>query len=321
MISRNTIRVKVMQAIYGYRMSEYCYECDARNNLIRSFDDMYALYIKILSIFGALTHTAEEIIERKKQKYLPSEVDLSPNLKFINNLFIQKIEENTHLQRLIKNYNLSWSNEADLIFVRKIYDSLSNEDFFIEYMQQSETSFEKDKQLILLILEKFMLENEEMIHYFGEVKLGWLHDYNDVIILVHNTLKTFSKNQPDDKTIPYLFKTSKYGVLDELNFAQKLLSKTIQNDSEYEEIIAHKIQNWEVERVAYIDFILLKMAICEFCEFPTIPLRVTFNEYIEIAKYYSTLKSRHFINGLLDNILSYLKNENKINKQGRGLMG
>jgi N utilization substance protein B len=166
-----------------------------------------------------------------------------------------------------------------------------------------------------------MLENEDMIHYFGETKLSWLHDYNDVVILVHNTIKSFTKNQSNDKPLPPLFKTSNDGISEDYQFMLDLLLKTIQNDKQYSDIIAQKIHNWEIDRIAYVDIILLKMAVCEFCEFPDIPLRVTLNEYIEISKYYSTPKSRSFINGLLDTVLLGLKNENKINKQGRGLIG
>jgi len=321
MISRNTIRIKVMQTIYEHDISKHYDAYLAKKILMRSFDDMYMLYIRILSIFSILTYTADAIIEVKKQRYLPSATDLQPNLKFINNLFIKKIKQNTSLRKQIYKNNLDWNNEADLLFIRKIYNAMSNQEFFIKYMQSPDNSFDKDKKLVLSIIEKFMLENEDMIHYFGEVKLSWLHDYNDVIILIHNTLKSFTEDQSNDKPLPTLFKISEDGILEDLNFAQTLITKTIQNNEEYEQIIAHKLVNWETYRLAYVDFILLKMAICEFCEFPDIPLRVTMNEYIEISKYYSTPKSRNFINGLLDNVLLYLKEENKINKRGRGLMG
>ena len=321
MINRNTIRIKIMQAIYEYDMLEHRKLSNAQNSLMRSFDDMYMLYFRILAMFGALTHTAEQVIERKKQKFLPTEADLCPNLKFINNIFIQKLDQNTSLRKHINENNLSWNNDVDLLFIRKIYDLLVNQDFFIEYMQSPDTSFEEDQKLVLSILEGFMLENETMINYFGEIKLNWLHDYNDVIILIHNTLKSFSKTQSDNKAFPSLFKPSKNDIWNDFNFANDLLRKTIQNDKIYSQLISEKMQNWEIGRLARIDFILLKMAICEFCEFPNIPLRVTFNEYIEISKYYGTPKSRNFVNGMLDEIQLHLKNENKINKQGRGLMG
>ena len=310
-----------MQAIYEYKVSEYRNINNTKTNLMRSFDDMYMLYIRVLSIFGAMTHIAEDIIEIKKQRYFPTTTDLRPNIKFINNLFIQKLEQNISLQKHIRDNNLAWNNNVDLLFVRKTFDALSNEDFFIEYMQNHENTFEIDKKLVLNIIEKFMLENEDMIAYFGEIKLSWLHDFNDVIVFIHQTLRQFTENQSDDKPLPALFKVSSENDSEEMHFAQNLLTKTLQNDGKYEQIIAEKIQNWELDRVAYVDFILLKMAVCEFCEFPNIPLRVTFDEYIEISKYYSTPKSKYFINGLLDNILIYLKEENKISKQGRGLRG
>ncbi len=321
MVSRNIIRIKVMQTIYEHNMSDQSDIAAIRKNLLRSFDDMYILYIYILAMFGALTTIAEQIIELKKQKFLPTQTDLYPNLKFVNNSFIKKIEANKSLQKHIHENNLNWNNDVDLLFIRKVYDGISNEDFFIEYMQNHESSFEDDKKLVLTILEKFMLENEDINHYFGELKLSWMHDYNDVIILVHNTLKSFSKNQNDEKLLPPLFKIESDGICEDKQFMLDLLKKTIANNTQYEQIISDKIRNWETDRIACVDFILLKMAICEFCEFPNIPLRVTLNEYIEISKYYSTPKSRYFINGLLDSILEGLKKDNKINKQGRGLMG
>jgi N utilization substance protein B len=321
MINRNTIRVKVMQAIYGYNLSETQNVDTALKDLMNSFEDMYLLYIRLISIFSTLRDTAEQIIELKKQKYLPTETDLSPNLKFVNNIFIHKIEENKSLQSYINEHKTGWDNDVDLLFVRKLYTLISQKDFFIEYMQRPDNSFETDKKLVLDILEKFMLENEEMIHYFGDIKLCWQHDYNDVVIMVYNTLHSFTQAQSNNSSLPPLFKIVKGGVSEDMYFAHELLLKTLKNEEQYTQIVSKKIFNWETERIACIDFILLKMAICEFCEFPSIPLRVTLNEYIEISKYYSTPKSRYFINGLLDSILETLKKENKINKQGRGLMG
>ena len=171
------------------------------------------------------------------------------------------------------------------------------------------------------MIESFLLENEQIIHYLSEIKLHWQLDYNDVIIMLFNTLKGFKEKQSDELAIPRLFKISEDGLSEDKEFMHNLFHLTIKNNDEYENVIVQKLQNWEVDRIAVIDFILLKMAICEFCCFPSIPLRVTLNEYIEISKYYSTPKSRAFINGLLDKIIDMLKAENKINKQGRGLMG
>ncbi|HOS17622.1 MAG TPA: transcription antitermination factor NusB, partial [Bacteroidales bacterium] len=145
--------------------------------------------------------------------------------------------------------------------------------------------------------------------------------YNDVVIMIYNTLKGFKEKQVDTLPIPPLFKVTDDGISEDREFMLNLFRYTIQHDEDYKQVVIKKLQNWEADRIAVLDFILLKMAICEFCCFPSIPLRVTLNEYIEISKYYSTPKSRMFINGLLDKILDELKAEQKINKQGRGLMG
>ncbi len=321
MVSRNLIRIKVMQALYMHTISGKEQKKDVEKSLVRVFSDMYDLFLLLMSVFEALTFTAEQIIDVKKQKYLPTEKDLKPNLKFIDNRFIKKIAQNTDLQTQMKNRNLSWHNDVNLLFVRKVYDQLSNHPLFVAYMQSETDSFEQDKQFVLDIIKDFVLDNELFMQYFGEQHLNWYHDYNYVVILLHSTLKTWTEKQKDSKALPPLFKLNQEGVSEDKQFLVDLFNLTIAHEKEYETLIADKIQNWEQDRIATVDFILLKMAICEFCNFPTIPLRVTLNEYIEISKYYSTPKSRLFINGLLDKILLDLKNNNKIHKQGRGLMG
>ena len=321
MISRNTIRIKVMQAIYEHRLSMEVSVDFAEINLEQTFDNIYKLYLQMLSVFGALTHTAEQVIEVKKQKLLPTNTDLLPNYKFVNNLFVKKIEENTSLQKALEIHGVGWNSDLDMLFLRKVYEQLSDTPIFINYMQNHEQSFEEDKAFIVEVIEKFLLENEDICNYLGEKNLHWLHDYNDIIILVYNTLKSFSQNQKPEKVLPSLFKANENGISEDRQFMLDLFRKTIKYDEEYTQIISKKLRNWEMDRIAYMDFILLKMAICEFCEFSSIPLRVTLNEYIEISKYYSTHKSKYFINGMLDSILVDLKAENKINKQGRGLIG
>jgi N utilization substance protein B len=321
MINRNSIRIKVMQAIYEFRLSDDIQIDKAEKRLMQTFDNIYKLYLQLLAVFGELTHTAEQIIEIKKQKLLPTETDLQPNYKFVDNLFVKKIEENTCLRKAWRKYNIGWNSDLDMLFIRNLYDKLTHTPLFANYMQSHEQSFDEDKTFITEIVEKFLLENEDICNFLGEKNLHWLHDYNDAVILVYNTLKTFTKNQNPEKALPTLFKTDEDGESEDKQFMLDLFRKTIAHDEEYAQFVQKKLLNWEMDRVACIDFILLKMAICEFCEFPSIPLRVTLNEYIEISKYYSTHKSKSFINGMLDSILDDLKNENKINKQGRGLMG
>ena len=321
MISRNSIRIKVMQALYEYSVADVKAPKHAEKMLINAFEDMYCLYIKMLALFVPLTQIAEQIIEVKKTLFFAKEEDLHPNLKFIENQFISKIGENKSLQKLIDHYGLGWNNDVEMVFVRKVFDSIANQPFYIEYMQDTTRSFANDKTFILTLIENFLLENEMMIHYFSERKLHWQLDYNDVVIMIYNTLKGFKEKQVDTLPIPPLFKVTDDGISEDREFMLNLFRYTIQHDEDYKQVVIKKLQNWEADRIAVLDFILLKMAICEFCCFPSIPLRVTLNEYIEISKYYSTPKSRMFINGLLDKILDELKAEQKINKQGRGLVG
>lgn len=310
-----------MQAIYEYRLTPDIKIDKAKKDLTETVENIYRLYIQLLTIFGKLTYIAEQVIDVKKQKLLPTETDLHPNYKFVNNLLIEKIEENIFLRKMRRKYHITWNNDLDMLFLRKVYAQLTLTPIFAEYMQRHEQSFEEDKAFVEEIIEKFLLENEDVCSYLGEKNLHWQHDYNDALILVYNTLKSFTKNQKPEKELPSLFKMDENGTSEDRRFMLDLFEKTIQKDEEYTQYVVQKLRNWEMDRVAYIDFILLKMAICEFCEFPSIPLRVTLNEYIEISKYYSSHKSRYFINGMLDSILEELKAENKINKQGRGLMG
>ncbi|MBO7441147.1 MAG: transcription antitermination factor NusB [Bacteroidales bacterium] len=321
MIGRNFVRVKVLQAIYAYEASGCQKQSVALKNLLKEFDENYELYIMLLAMFGNLTAMAQEIIDNKKRKFIPTQDDLKPNSKFVNNQFILLLDANPSLQQHLADINNPWANDVAQVFIRKIYDMLSNNDIYINYMQSSESNFKEDKQFVLSIVEHFILDNDTLMHYFGDIKLHWYHDFNDIVLLVYKTLSSFTKDHASDFTLPPMFKIDHDGQSEDKQFLIDLFNKTIQLKEEHLRIISDNIRNWEMERIAAIDLILLEMAICEFCEFPSIPLRVTLNEYIELAKYYSTPKSKSFINGLLDNILGILKAEGKIHKQGRGLMG
>jgi len=310
-----------MQALYAYFLSPEKDVKLSEKKLISVFEDMYKLYIKMLALFTPLTYVAEQVIEIKKTLYFAKAEDLTPNTKFIDNLFVKKINDNISLQKAIKNYGVGWENDVEMVFVRKLYDSMTNNPSYIQFMQDTEHSFTNDKAFVLNILEDFFLDNQDLIHYLGEMKLNWQMDYNDVIIMVFNTLKGFKEKQADSVSIPPLFKITDGSISEDKEYMLNLFTKTIFNNDEYEAIITKNLHNWEVDRIATMDFILLKMAISEFCSFPSIPIRVTMNEYIEISKYYSTPKSKMFINGLLDKILEDLKTVNKVNKHGRGLMG
>ncbi|MDR1792890.1 MAG: transcription antitermination protein NusB [Bacteroidales bacterium] len=323
MISRRFIRIKVMQAIYSHQMRSDEYLFEGKKRLQASFEDTYSLFVKMLGIFGAMTFQAQQIIDTNKQKLLPTKEDLQPNLKFVNNLFIKKLEHNEDLQKKLRSKGMAWNNDLDVLFAKSVYKQLTKTPLYQDYMAKYElayNTFKDDKSFIFNVTEQFFLENEEIAAYFGEKKINWYLDYNDVILLIHRYLQEVHKNTPDSTPLPNLFKPVEDGLLDDKQFAYDLFMLAIENDAQFQSIIADTVQHWDVERLATLDVILLKMAMCEFCKFPSVPIKVTFFEYLELSKYYSTPKSRGFINGVLDKILEKLKEEGKINKTGRGLI-
>ena len=323
MISRNYIRIKVLEELYAYKLNDAKGITDAENELRRNMDEFYALYIKILALIPTLARMNAKILELKKSRLLPSEEDLKPNYKFADNLFIRQLDENSSFEKAVRDYGVDWNNDLDLLFVKTIYQQLTAQPFFCDYLKDKSSGYDTDKAFVLKMVEEFLLDNEECINYLGNIHLHWQLDYNQAVIMVYNTLqKHFSENQKKEKNLPPLFKKgADEKVSEEEVFLSELFRLTLQHNDEFEELIEKGIRNWEMDRIATMDMMLLKMAICEFIYMPSIPVRVTLNEYIELAKYYSSPKSRNFINGVLDNVLTQLRAENKLHKKGRGLMG
>ncbi len=322
MVSRNFIRIKVLEALYAYRVSPSEDVLAAEKRLQHAMRDFYALFVRLLALLPALTRMDAKILELKKGRLLPTEEDLRPNYKFSENRLIRQLDENPVLEKAIRDYACGWDNDLDQLFLKPFYTTLRNQDFYTSYLQSGASSYEEDKAFVLQLLELFLLENEECANYMGETRLHWRTDYNDAIILVYNFLKKHTENQRSDKALPALYKPNPDGGRPEDEvFLNELFAQTLAHDKAYEEIIEQCIHNWEMDRIAVMDMLLLKMALCEFHFMPSIPIRVTLNEYIEIAKHYSTPKSRIFVNGVLDKALQLLRSEKRLHKQGRGLMG
>ncbi|MCR5191204.1 MAG: transcription antitermination factor NusB [Bacteroidales bacterium] len=304
-------------------MASHCTDVfAAEKRLEHAMEDFYALFLKLLALFPALARMDSKILELKKGRMLPTEEDLKPNYKFSENRLIQQLDNNPLIEKAVKNNAVGWDNDLDQLFLKPFYTTLRNQDFYTQYLKSGGNSYEEDKNFVLQLIEMFLLENEECAAYLGEIRLHWKIDYNDAIIAVYNVLKKYNEKQAVEKPLPPLFKPTPDSPKSEDEiFMRDLFVKTITDDKEYEQIIAQCIRNWELDRIANMDLILLKMALCELMHMPSIPIRVTMNEYIELAKYYSTPKSRIFINGVLDNALNMLRTENRMHKQGRGLMG
>jgi N utilization substance protein B len=308
-----------MQALYACLIRNQYTPAAVEMMLFDVFKDFSVLLLKLTAILPAWVQVGREIVKRNKQKMLPTAEDLNPNLKFVHNRLIQKFSENHHLQKEIRDKKLTWNNDLDRLAAKDIFLQLTKTEYYKTYMEKEEDSFAADKEFLLTIVEGFMMENEDLAAYFGDQKAFWVHDYDYAAVLLHQFLQSLTENNAARTTFPPLFKATGDEEGDDWFFMRRLAAKTIRNDCHYKRLVGEMLYNWEMERLATLDVILIKMAICEFCEFSSIPVKVSMDEYIELSKYYSTPNSRRFINGMLDRILAQLKEDNQIHKQGRGL--
>lgn len=313
MISRRFLRTKTMQALYAYNMRpEQTMEAASRE-LIQTINNCYALFLWLFSILPEMTFYRTRKLEDLKGKNNPTEEDLNPNTKFVDNQVIAQIETNGTLQLLFQKYRINWTNDDD--FIVNLFHVIEETDHYKTYMASPTRSYDEDKQFVLNIIKDVFAESELMHWFFGEKDPNWLDDYEEALAMVYKNIEDFKLNKGDHCKILTLFKNTQ----EDEQFCRDLFIKTIQNDAEYEKIIEGKLQNWEMERVIGMDVLLMKMAICEFLEFPTIPVKVTMNEYIDLAKLYSSDKSKLFINGILDRLIVDFRDQDRLYKTGRGL--
>jgi len=309
-----------MQALYAFFQSDNDRVDIAARNLQKNIYGIYDLYIYQLSFLIQVVDFARETIEIQKKKYFPTKEEAHPNTKFINNSIVLKIENNLVYKTKYEALHINWADQE--ILVRKTYQQVKESDFFITYMNSDKITSEDDFKVLENIVDKFIAENEGLQQYFEEMNVYWADDFDIACYMVMKTLKYLSTSHDKDPKLPGLFGTSRSDdEKEELKFITDLFCKTIIHRSEFDDLIEAKVDNWEIDRIALMDSLLIKMALCEFVDFPTIPTKVTINEYIEISKMYSTPKSRVFINGLLDKILFDLTEKKKIKKTGRGLIG
>ena len=217
------------------------------------------------------------------------------------------------MRKLIPQYRINWSEDTD--FIVKLFHAIEELDEYKKYMSTREGTYEEDKKLVLDIIQNIFIEDEHMRWFFGEKDVNWLDDYDEALMMLYMNISDFKQAKGDDCKILTLFKNTR----EDERFCRQLFVKTLENDTEYEKMIESKLQNWELERVIGMDMLLMKMAICELTEFPDIPVKVTLNEYIDLAKYYSSDKSKIFVNGILDKIIVDLRDQGKLKKAGRGL--
>ena len=312
MLTRRHIRVKVMQSLYAYSQSENDNLATEEKFLLKSMDEMYDLYLLLLNLFVEIREHAADYMEKAQQKHLPSEDEVDPNRRFVDNQVIALLDQNESLQNALEARKLNnWKNDDEYVAI--LWSEIKESEAYTKYMSSRTGSFEDDKELVIEIFKKVIAPNEKLYDYLEDKKITWVDD----LPLVNTAIvKMLQKAKPEKQTaLTRLFKNA-----EDKEFAVELFRKTLLNDAKLSEEMEGKTPNWDKERIADLDRILIKMAICEFLKFPSIPVKVTINEYLEIAKEYSTPKSSIFINGILDKLSKEYKEAGKLNKIGRGLM-
>jgi N utilization substance protein B len=314
MLNRRYLRIKVMQALYGFFQSDTRDLGRSERELFANIDKVYDLYIYQLAFFLELQHVANVMIEEAKEKHLPTKEELDPNRKFIDNKFLQQLAENIHLKREMNNRRINWNNEFEL--VRKVYNTIRGSEMYSEYMNNPVHDYKTDRNFMISVFKEFIADYELVNHIYEEKNLHWGDDIYLVNPMVVKTIESFKEDVEPDFHLMSLYKDRE----DDMDFVKDLFRQTAIRNEENEKLIGDKTKNWEVERIALMDVLLMKMAITEVLHFSNIPVKVTLNEFIEISKMYSTPKSKIFINGILDKLIADFKRENKLNKMGRGLM-
>ena len=319
MISRTSLRIKVLQAIYAYMESGEENPEMGVNHLMESIDKMKDLFVWQLSFLIETKRFAENRIEENKRKNFPTKEDLNPNMRYVNNRVIELLENNKDLRKEEQRLKINWADHQDII--RGYYNMMRNAEEYAQYMSNEADDFQHDKKFIATMISQYFADLEVLQDFYEEKSIFFVDDYHLVSAML---LKFFNDMKPsfnETSLLPNMYKTEKDDVNNK-EFVKTLFRETISHDEEYTKLIGDNVneKKWEKERVCVMDMIILKMAITEFMRIPYIPVKVSMNEYIEISKYFSTPKSKIFVNGILDKVLKKLKEENAIHKKGAGLI-
>jgi transcription antitermination protein NusB len=313
MLNRRHIRVKVMQSIYAMHQHQSDNLDKEEKFLFQSIENTQNLYLLLLSALIEIKKKESEYIDLASKKHLATKEESNPNLKFINNKVLVLLAESEALETALEDHKINnWKMNDDIILL--LIDIVKESNLFKKYMNESVSSFEADKNFIIDLYTDVIAPSDRLYEYLEDYKLTWVDDLPGINTLIVKQIKQL-KSEQDSLVIPKVYKDS-----DDKEFVKNLFRKTVLNETELSKEYIDKTPNWDVERIAEIDTIILKMAICELLKFPSIPTKVTINEYLEIAKEYSTPKSSIFINGILDNLVKEFDRDEKLNKAGRGLL-
>ena len=307
MINRVLIRLKVVQIIYAYYQNEGKNLDTAEKELFFSLSKAHDLYNYLLLLMTEVTKQAKKKLSAAKGKLVPTEEAMNPNTKFVDNRFIAQLEINETLMEFEANQNKGWDGEDD--FIKKLCEKIMDSDIYKDYMACETSSYEEDRELWRKIYKNIIFNNAELDQVLEDKSLYWNDDKEIVDTLVLKTIKRFEeKNGSKQELLP------EFRDDEDREFAQRLFRRAILNADYYRHLISENTRNWDLDRVAFMDVIIMQIALAEILSFPSIPINVTLNEFVDIAKLYSTPRSAGFINGTLDGIVKKLKEANKLIK-------
>ena len=312
MLNRRHIRIKVLQAFYAFFQSNNEDVLKGEKELFHSIEKIYDLYVHILMLFPSLKRQALiQIEEAKRSEYLRQDIHILKT-GFIDNQLVDIIEQSKVLQKISKDRKINWEGDVENDLTKKIFKEVYQTDSYKNLLQSESSSFNDDKDALVQLYKKEICNLEKLHHFFDEKSIYWQDDLDHVSSMILKTLKSITKDQ-EFEILP-LWKE------DEYEFTQNLFRKAVLQKEENDAVLQTYSKNWEKERLATMDSLLMNLAMTEALEFSSIPIKVTLNEYIEISKFYSTPKSNSFINGILDRIFEDYKKDGKLVKRGRGLI-
>ncbi len=314
MLNRRYLRIKVFQSLYAYWQSDSASAARLEKELFQSIERTYDLFLQLLLTFGELRHIAELRIEERKNKRLPTPEDLNPNMRFVENPVLRAIAASERLRIETEKRRISWVGHKELF--TKLLKEVEASDSYKKYMSDPLPTYKKDQAFLIELFTDHIANHEALQDVFESRSIYWLEDLDLAATLVKRGIEQMRETDKGDLPMPELSRDPK----EETDFVTTLFRKSVEFDEEHEKAIGEKASNWESDRIALSDMILMKMALTEVRVFDQIPVKVTLNEYIEIAKAYSTPKSKNFINGVLDKIFIEMKANGKIRKVGRGLL-
>ena len=307
MINRVLIRLKIVQIVYAYYQNGGKNLDTAEKELFFSLSKSYDLYNYLLLLMVEITKQAERKQHAAKNKLLPTAEELYPNTKFVDNRFIAQLEVNKQLNDFVVNQKKTWANEEE--FIKQLFEKIQETDIYKEYMASDTSSYEEDRELWRKLYKKVIFNNEELDRVLEDQSLYWNDDKEIVDTFVLKTIKRFEEENGANQELLPEFKSE-----EDKDFARRLFRRTLLNADYYRHLISENTRNWDLDRVAFMDVVIMQIALAEILSFPNIPISVSLNEYVEIAKLYSTSKSGAFINGTLDGIVKLLQKENKLTK-------